>query len=365
MLNPVFSSNLVVYTASVAYSNSSITITPVSAVAGASINVIFAGATNTVASGSPSGALVLNPGNNNAIDVRVTSPDASVVKDYYVTVTRIPPNVILILADDQGFSDWSCYGGEIQTPNLDSLASTGLRFRNFYNAARCSPTRCAILTGLYTQQAAVDPAASLPPLRTDNNITIAELLGMNGYHTYIAGKWHIGSGTGQAPEQRGFQEVFTYISGTADHEDEWDPTQYRFASTDGETTNIPYASGAFYQPDAIGDYCLQFLNNQFTRHTNAPFFMYVPFGSAHFLLQAPQAMVDANVALYSNGWDYVRSQRYTNMLAQGVIDSRYALSPNEGTAPWSTVPAEAIPAWSTLDVNRQADWSGVWPFMPP
>jgi arylsulfatase len=353
-LSPAFNSNVLSYAAGVAYSNTFIVLTPVSANTGSTIQVISSGTTNAVASGSASSPIALNPGNN-LIDVRVIAPGATAVNDYLINLTRTPPNVILILADDQGFSDWSCYGSEIRTPNLDSLAASGLRFRNFHNAARCSPTRCAILTGLYTQQAAVDPSASLPPLRTDNNVTIAEVLGASGYHTYMAGKWHLGSDIGQAPEQRGFDEVFTYISGTADHEDCWDPTQYRFASVDGETTNINYAAGTFYQPDAIGDYCLQFLGNQFTRHTNAPFFLYIPFGSAHFLIQAPQAMADTNVALYASGWDAVRNQRYANMLTQGVIDPSYALSPNEGTAPWNGVPAEIIPAWNSLDTNRQAD----------
>ena len=322
--------------------------------AGETLQLISDGATNVIVSGSPSGSISLKPGTN-TIDVRVTSSDGTETNDYIVTLTRIPPNVILILADDQGFSDWSCYGSEIQTPNLDSLAATGLRLRNFHNAARCSPTRCAILTGLYTQQAAVTPSASLPPLRTDNNVTIAEVLRAAGYHTYIAGKWHLGTLADQAPENRGFDEVFTYIGGMDDHEDEWTPSDYRFATTDGETTNIVYNSTNFYQPDALGDYCLQFLNNQFTRHTNSPFFMYVPFGSAHFWIQAPQAMADTNVALYSNGWDFVRNQRYTNMLAQGVMDPSYALSPNEGTAPWTTVPAEPIPAWNSINTATQGD----------
>lgn len=353
-LSPAFNSNIVSYAADVPYTNASVTLTPVAASAGATIQVITAGMTNPVASGSASSPIALNPGMN-VIDVQVTSANNSTTEDYIISLTRTPPNVILILADDQGFSDWSCYGSEIQTPNLDSLAATGLRFRNYHNAARCSPTRCAILTGLYTQQAAVSPSASLPPLRTDNNVTIAEVLGAAGYHTYMAGKWHLGSLADQAPENRGFEEVFTYIGGMDDHEDEWTASDYRFASTDGETTNITYNSTNFYQPDAIGDYCLQFLGNQFSRHTNSPFFMYVPFGSAHFWIQAPQAMADTNVALYSNGWDFVRSQRYTNMLAQSVIDPSYALSPNEGTAPWNGVPAEPIPAWNSISTATQGD----------
>jgi arylsulfatase len=354
VLDPAFSSNLVSYTASVAYSNNSVTLTAVSANLGATIKIIVAGTTNPVASGFPSSPIALHPGVN-IIDVHVTSADASTTKVYLINLTRTPPNVILILADDQGFSDWSCYGSEIHTPNLDSLAANGLRFRNYHNAARCSPTRCAILTGLYTQQAAVTPSASLPPLRTDNNVTVAEVLGAAGYHTYMAGKWHLGSLADQAPENRGFQEVFTYVNGMDDHEDEWTPSDYRFATTDGETTNITYNSTNFYQPDAICDYCLQFLGNQFSRHTNSPFFMYVPFGSSHFWIQAPQAMGDTNVALYSNGWDFVRNQRYTNMLAQGGIDPSYALSPNEGTAPWNGVPAEVIPAWNSISAATQGD----------
>jgi len=353
-LSPNFNTNIVNYSAVVAYTNISITMTPISVNGNSTIQIITSTITNVVPSGSTSSTIPLKPGSN-VIDVRVTSAGGANVKDYYVAMTRTPPNVILILADDQGFSDWSCYGSEIQTPNLDSLASTGLRFRNFHNAARCSPTRCSILTGLYTQQAAVTPSASLPPLRTDNNVTLAEILSASGYHTYMAGKWHIGSLADQAPENRGFDEVFTYINGMDDHEDAWTPSAYRFATTDGETTNIVYNATNFYQPDAIGDYCLQFLGNQFTRHTNSPFFMYIPFGSAHFYIQAPQTMDDPNEAVYANGWDYVRNQRYTNMLAQGVIDPSYALSPNEGTAPWNGVSAEVIPAWSTLDTNRQAD----------
>ena len=357
-LTPSFASNIVSYTAVVVYTNTSLTLTPTSLFPNSSIQVVAGGTTNAVASGTASAAIPLNPGTN-VVNIQVTSPDGSATKTYTISLVRVPPNVVLILADDQGFSDWSCYGSEIQTPNLDSLANSGLRFRNFYNAARCSPTRCAILTGLYTQQAAVDPSASLPTMRTDNNITIAELLGANGYRTYMAGKWHLGGGTGQNPWERGFQEFWGFYSGSDDHEDEWNTNLYTLVSPDGAITNISYAPGQFYQPDAIGDYCLQFLNSHYTQYTNRPFFLYVPFGSAHYDLQAPQTMVDTNVALYTNGWDTVRYQRYTNMLAQGVIDSRYALSPNEGTGNWVDGPVapEPIPAWNTLDTNHQADLS--------
>ncbi len=351
-LSPAFSSNVLSYTANVAYTNTSITVSPVSATNTAVIRVISGGVTNIVASGGTSGPIPLKAGAN-VVDVRVTAPDNSVTKDYLVTVTRTPPNVVLILADDQGFSDWGCYGSEIATPNLDRLAAEGLRFRHFYNGARCSPTRCSVLSGLYPQQAAVDPAASLPNLRNDNNVTIAELLQASGYRTYMAGKWHIGASTGFNPWQRGFQEFFGFPNG--DHADEWDVTQYTLVSTDGAITNRTYGSGQFYQPDALGDYCTDFLTNHFGAHANQPFFLYLPFGSAHFLLQAPKSLVDSNTPIYSAGWDFIRNQRYTNMLAQGVIDARHLLSARGGTAPWSTVPVEVIPAWNTLAADRQAD----------
>jgi len=352
-LSPAFSSNILSYTASAAYSNSAVALTPTSANPAATIRIICKGVTNFVASGNAS-AVALKPGAN-VIDVRVTAPDDAITKDYIVTFTRVPPNIVVILADDQGFSDWSCYGSEISTPNLDRLASKGLRFRQFYNCARCSPTRCALLTGLYTAQVAVDPSQALPNLRNDNNATIAELLATNGFRTYMSGKWHLGNGA-LLPESRGFQQVFRYVNGVDHSEDTWSTNAYTFISSNGEVTNRIYGAGTFYQPDAIGDYSLDFINNALVTHTNdQPFFLYMAFGSAHFPIQAPQDWVDTNAPVYSAGWDAVRNVRYTNLLAQGVLDSRTVLSPNEGTAPWSPVPAEAIPAWNTLAADRQAD----------
>jgi autotransporter-associated beta strand protein len=353
-LSPAFNSNVLSYTASAPYTNSTVALTPTSANPGATIRVICNGATNLVVSGTASSPVALKAGEN-VIEVQVTAPDNSVTKDFVVNFTRVPPNIIVILADDQGFSDWGCYGSEIPTPNIDRLASEGLRFRQFYNCARCSPTRCSIMTGLYTAQVAVDPAASLPNLRNDNNVTIAELLGANGYRTYMSGKWHLGNGA-LLPEARGFDEVFRYVSGTDHSEDTWDTNRYTLVSPDGEITNRIYGAGEFYQPDAIGDYSLDFINNDLLTHGgDRPFFLYMAFGSAHFPVQAPKDWVDTNAPIYAQGWDYIRNWRYTNMLAKGVIDPHYGLSPNEGTAPWSNVPAEMILPWSALSVDRQAD----------
>nr|WP_083808713.1 sulfatase-like hydrolase/transferase [Pedosphaera parvula] len=157
-------------------------------------------------------------------------------------------------------------------------------------------------------------------------------------------------------ESRGFQQVWRYVSGTDHSEDTWSTNAYTLAASNGEITNRIYGPGQFYQPDAIGDYSLDFVNNALQVHTNdKPFLLYMAFGSAHFPIQAPQDWVNTNVPVYSVGWDAVRNARFTNMLAQGVLDGRNLLSPNEGTAPWGSIPTEAIPDWNTLAADRQAD----------
>ena len=351
-LSPSFSSNILSYTASAAYTNTSVTLTPTSANSGATIRIICNGVTNLVSSGNPT-VVALNVGAN-VIDVRVTAPDNSITKDYFVTFTRTPPNVVVVLADDLGFSDLGCYGGEIPTPNLDSLAAGGLRFRNFYNTARCSTTRCSLLTGLYSHQVASDPSQALPNLRNDNNVTIAELLGANGYRTYMAGKWHLGGGA-LASESRGFQHVWRFASATAHSADCWNTNAYTLISQNGEIANRTYAPGTFYQTDAIGDYSVDYVNHHLSQGDGKPFFLYMAFGAPHFPIQAPKAWVDTNVTAYAAGWDSVRYQRYTNMLAKGVVDARHPLSPRGGTAAHQAEPIEEIPAWNTLAADRQAD----------
>ena len=353
-LMPAFVSNVYNYTVQLPYTNTSIAFTPVSATNTSTIRIVSAGTTNLVASGATSSPVALRPGTNLVV-VRVTAPDNSLTKDYSVIVVRAQPNVVVILADDQGFSDWGCYGSEIATPNLDRLAAGGLRFRQFYNTARCSTTRCALLTGLYTHQVASDPSQALPNLRNDNNVTIAELLKANGYRTYMAGKWHLGNGA-LLPESRGFDQVWRYANGTSHSEDTWNTNAYTFVSGNGEMTNRIYAPGQFYQSDAVGDYSVDFVDNDVVTHADGkPFFLYMAFGAAHFPIQAPQAWVNSNAPAYAAGWDAIRNARYNNILSRGVLDARHLLSPNEGTAPWSSVPAEAIPAWDTLASDRQAD----------
>jgi arylsulfatase A-like enzyme len=282
---------------------------------------------------------------------------ASFVGQILPSSAATQPNVIVIVMDDVGFSDLGTYGSEIPTPNIDSLASTGVKFRQFYVTPRCSPTRCAILSGLYTQQAASDPAAALPNLNNTNNLTIAELLKMNGYNTYLSGKWHLGGGA-LLPENRGFQQVFSYVNGTDHSEDSWDISKYRFLSTNGEVTARAYggANPVFYQTDAIGDYALDFIN-----HDNSPagggkpFFLYLAFGAAHYPIQAPKAMIDANVPTYSVGYDVIRQARFNRQMANGIIDSRYTYPGQGSSGNFESGAITTLPAWDTLPADRQAD----------
>src|SRR4051794_11180241 len=159
------------------------------------------------------------------------------------------PNILLILADDLGFSDLGCYGGEIRTPVLDALARGGLRFTQFYNAARCSPSRAALLTGLHPHQAGMP---NLGGNLHDRCVTLAEVLGPAGYHCSMSGKWHVGQ---PGPIARGFDEFYGFVMPHS--VDCWD---------EGAMVRLPagrpkrsYAPGTFYATDAITDHALDFL----------------------------------------------------------------------------------------------------------
>jgi arylsulfatase len=333
--------------------------------------------TGTAVNGSASVVADIN-GNLGSVQFTLTLyRDGSVVLSdtVQVEVLAIPPanapNVIVILLDDTGWSDLGCYGGEVQTPNIDSLAAGGVRFRNFYQAARCSPSRLAILSGLYTQQAATAPGQSLPPMRTDNNVTIAELLGNEGYRTYISGKWHLGKKTNNRdPISRGFMHAFglgVYADGDnpAGSYGFWQEGDYHLVSTNNEISPLQYGSRGiqFHATDAVGDYSVAFIEHHLSKGDGRPFFLYMPFNAAHWPINAPAEIAnrytdvgdpapeDTDICLYESGWDVIRQQKYQRQLAMGVIDSRFLLSP-KGDHP---VPATPIPAWNTLNTNRQLD----------
>lgn len=277
------------------------------------------------------------------------------------------PNVLVILVDDMGWSDIGPYGGEIHTPALERLAANGLRFRHFYNEARCSPTRIALMTGLHMQTAAVDPNASLPNLRTDNNATLPEVLGANGYRTYFAGKWHLGTrANGRDPVSRGFQHAFGQgANADGAGNDYWAlGFTYALVSSNNEITPTNYPPGTFYKTDADTDYVLKFLDHHYGKKDGKPFFVYLACNAPHFRLQAPVEYInkytdvgdtnnpaDADIYRYEEGWDLTRQRRFERQLARGVIEPHYRLSPKA----YENIGKLDIPDWKTLPQDRRDD----------
>lgn len=254
------------------------------------------------------------------------------------------PNIILILADDMGFSDIGCYGSEIPTPHLDALASQGLRFARFYNTARCSPTRAALLTGLHPHQAgmgtlAEDPgkrapataAAGYREVLSHDSVTIAEVLRPAGYHTYMAGKWHLGyHGQEKWPLARGFERFYGTIAGASSY---FQPNEPRGLTLDN--TPIPVPAGDYYTTDAFTDHALQFVREQ---KDSAPFFLYLAFTAPHWPLQARAEDIQKFVGRYRVGWDELRKARLASQVALGITPASTTLAPrDEGARAWESL----------------------------
>jgi arylsulfatase A-like enzyme len=236
------------------------------------------------------------------------------------------PNVLLILADDLGFSDLGCYGGEIATPSLDKLAADGLRFRQFYNCARCCPTRASLLTGLYPHQAGVGDMtgdAGFPGYRgfpQPNTATIAEVLRTAGYHTSMVGKWHLGGPKRPSPVDRGFDEFYGMIGGFNSCFQE-DPFYTRLPAG---RKKREYAKDGFYSTDAFGDYALDFL--ALARKEKKPFFQYLAFNAPHFPLHAKPDDIKKYADAYAIGWDELRAARHEADRARPVPEGHAALT---------------------------------------
>jgi arylsulfatase len=274
------------------------------------------------------------------------------------------PNILVILADDLGYSDLGCYGGEISTPNIDRLANNGARFTNFYNSARCCPSRASLMTGLYPTQAGIGdfttpkPAANKGPgylgrLRNDC-VTIAEVLKPVGYRCYYVGKWHMHPQTG--PIDRGFDEFYGY---TNDHShDQFDKGYYERLPKD-HPKEIDPPEQDFYATDVFNRYALEFI--QQGRRSEQPWFLFLGHSSPHFPLQAPKERIDRYYEMYLQGWDTLRSRRFDRMKQLGLLRETGQPLPVRSEVP---VDEERIangfagqqnPAWDSLDKDRQCD----------
>lgn len=234
------------------------------------------------------------------------------------------PNVVLILADDMGFSDIGRFGSEIPTPNIDRIAREGTTFTQFYNNARCCPTRATTLTGLYPTQTGVgymDDDQGHPEYQgrlNDSCATLAEVLGAAGYRTSMSGKWHIGNWTnGVIPASRGFERSYGPTGGKSSY---FRPQLYRDAATIGRPTEPDY-----YLTDAIADDAVDAIHE--FASGDAPFFSYVPFTSPHWPLHAPEDDVNLFRGRYLDGWDELRESRWERQQQIGLLPAVSKPSP--------------------------------------
>ena len=246
------------------------------------------------------------------------------------------PNVIVILNDDMGFSDLGCYGGEVRTPNLDGLAAGGLRFTQFYNTPRCSPSRASLLTGLHPHQCGIGILVEdLRPEGYAGNlnkqcVTMAEVLRPAGYATYMSGKWHVAGDylnvNDTWPCQRGFEKFYGTIIGAGSY---WDPN-----TLTRQNENIEHEARAkdFFYTDAISDHAAAFVRDHAQTRGNDPFFIYVAYTAPHWPLHAHEEDIARYEGRFAEGWDALREQRRQRMVEMGLIQPQWELTDRDPRA---------------------------------
>ena len=256
------------------------------------------------------------------------------------------PNIVFILADDLGFTDLGSYGSEINTPTLDALAQEGVRFTNYHTAANCAPARAMLLTGVDNHLAGVPniPEMLSPEQRRhahyqgvlgSNVVTVATLLEEAGYHTYMAGKWHLGVTPGKLPSQRGFERTLALADSGADN---WEQRPYiplydkANWYADGEEYELPED---FYSSRFLVDKSIEFIDSNI--EDGRPFFAYLPFQAVHIPVQAPQAFIDPYMGVYDSGWDALREQRWKRAIELGIVKEDVGMVRMPTTGDWDSL----------------------------
>jgi arylsulfatase A-like enzyme len=265
---------------------------------------------------------------------------------------RTKPNILIIVADDLGYSDLGCYGGEIETPNLDALAKNGVRFTRFYNTGRCCPSRASILTGHYPHRVGLGHMTKdigQPGYRgqVDKNApTIAEVMKTAGYRSFMSGKWHLGT---PDPTKHGFEEFYgTLVSAKTF----WDPDH--MTRKPDNRARRKYAAGKFYATDAVTDHALDFLIQ--ARETPAkPWFLYLAYNAPHFPLQAPKSDIAKYAGKYADGWDVARERRLKRMKKLGIVAKDTKLTPRSRYADWGENDSGVNPSWKSIPKDRRLD----------
>lgn len=259
------------------------------------------------------------------------------------------PNIVFVLADDLGFTDIAPYGSEVSTPTLSALAEEGMRFTNYHTAANCAPARAMLLTGVSNHLAGVP---NIPEMLTseqressnyqgvlgDDVVTVATLLKDAGYHTYMAGKWHLGKTPEKRPSQRGFQRTVALMDSGADH---WEQRSYLPLYVkanwyaDGEEYTLPQD---FYSSRFLVDKMIEFIDSEL--ESGQPFFAYLPFMAVHIPVQAPQEYSDRYMGVYDSGWDALRQQRFDRAVELGIVPASTSMVRMPSTDDWAALSDE-------------------------
>lgn len=239
------------------------------------------------------------------------------------------PNIVLIMADDLGYSDIGIYGGEIDTPHLDKLGQEGIQYTQFYNNAKCTESRAALLSGVYHHQS--------KNFKIQNHVTLAEVLGEAGYNTMMSGKWHLPG----SPIDRGFDRYFGFLVGAVNFF-----TGMQWGSDENpmrlnrEVFEVP---DDFYTTDAFTDYAVEFIDESLDK--KGPFFLYLAHNAPHFPLHALPEDIAKYEGRYTIGWDALRAERFARMNEMGLLNADWPLTPRD----------DYVPAWDQLDEAAQRD----------
>ena len=247
------------------------------------------------------------------------------------------PNIIIILADDMGYSDLGCTGAEINTPNLDQLANEGLLFTNCYNTARCCPSRASLLTGLYQHQAgvgAMNHDRGIPSYQgylNNNSVTIAEVLQQNGYRTLMAGKWHVGDEREHWPDKRGFDRFYGIPKGGGLY---FYPSKFIDREVYKNGQKVEPDSNTFYSTDNFTTESIQFIEE--AQKDQKPFFLYLAYIAPHYPLQAWPEDIAKYEGVYNKGYDAIREKRFIKQQELGLIPENLKISPSDYPS-WESV----------------------------
>jgi arylsulfatase A-like enzyme len=259
------------------------------------------------------------------------------------------PNIIIVLLDDTGFADLGAYGSEVSTPNIDNLAANGVQFTNFHAAAACTPTRGMLLTGVDNHLVGM---GNMVEIMADNQfdqpgyegfmgysvVTLPTLLKDNGYHTYMAGKWHLGKTKKSIPAARGFERSISLMESGADNfEQKSYLPMYEFVHfyEDFEQTGIPED---FFSTDYYTDRLIEYIGKD--HGDGQPFFGYLSLQAQHYPLQAPDEYIEKYAGAYEAGWDEIRARRYARQVEQGVMPAGLMLPPIAAAPPWDSLSDE-------------------------